>query len=157
MERFFCPGRIRTKRILTNRNRMGIWLVAVFTLVIAGCAGTETVVETADEAQPATRITVRLSVNFNGRSENSAEDIEVPDDTSVFGILAKGFPGEVEHSGQGERLFVRSIRGVANEGPRGDNWTYRVNGELGKVSSGICPVADGNVVEWTLGKYSPED
>lgn len=109
-----------------------------------------------NSSSPAVRVNVTLIVDCNGRGENVNLTVDVPADTTVFGVLAKGLAGEVVHRGDAERLFVMSIRGIANEGAGGDNWTYRVNGELGKVSAGICPVEDGDKIEWTFGKYSPE-
>ncbi len=123
---------------------------------MGGCKHPQPTALPESSSSPAARISTTLIVDFKGRGEIVNLSVDVPADTTVFGVLAKGLAGEVLHRGDADRLFVMSIRGIANEGASGDNWTYRVNGELGKVSAGVCPVADGDKIEWTFGKYSPE-
>lgn len=73
---------------------------------------------------------------------------------TVFDALSGVSPVvAVESTGQGESLFVKSIAGQANLGSAGDNWIYRVNGNLGDRSSGVYEVEAGDEVVWSFGKY----
>jgi hypothetical protein len=73
---------------------------------------------------------------------------------TVFDALSGVSPPiAVESTGQGESLFVQSIAGQANLGSAGDNWIYRVNGQLGDRSSGIYELEAGDQIEWSFGKY----
>lgn len=73
---------------------------------------------------------------------------------TVFDVISRFSPSlDVESTGQGETLFVKSIAGQKNLGSAGDNWIYRVNGQLGDCSCGVYPVAAGDEVVWSFGKY----
>ncbi len=73
---------------------------------------------------------------------------------TVFDVISRFSPSlDVESTGQGEALFVKSIAGQKNLGSAGDNWIYRVNGQLGDRSCGVYPVAAGDEVVWSFGKY----
>ncbi|MEQ1904960.1 MAG: DUF4430 domain-containing protein [Pirellulaceae bacterium] len=100
-------------------------------------------------------MTVRI--DFQGRKENIEKVVTLPAPATVFSALIAALPNEVESTGEGETLFIKSIGQVANEGAGKDNWTYRVNQKLGKTSCGISPLANQDQVEWTLGKYDPAE
>jgi hypothetical protein len=73
---------------------------------------------------------------------------------TVFDVMQGFSPSlDVISTGQGESLFVKSIAGQANLGASGDNWIYRVNGELGDRSCGVYPVSPGDEIVWSFGKY----
>lgn len=73
---------------------------------------------------------------------------------TVFDAISALSPSvDVESTGQGEALFVKSIAGQANLGAAGDNWIYRVNGQLGDRSCGVYELQAGDEVVWSFGKY----
>ncbi|MBL8888738.1 MAG: DUF4430 domain-containing protein [Planctomycetaceae bacterium] len=74
--------------------------------------------------------------------------------TTVFAAISALSPAvALESTGQGESLFVKSIAGQANLGSAGDNWIYRVNGQLGDRSCGVYELQAGDEVVWSFGKY----
>jgi hypothetical protein len=72
---------------------------------------------------------------------------------SALETLAKESGFKVQSKGEGETKFVVAIRDVVNLGAKGDNWTYRVNGQLGDRSAGIYQLKRGDKVAWIFGKY----
>ena len=60
-----------------------------------------------------------------------------------------------QHRGKGATLLVTQIDDVGNEGAAGSgrNWIFRVNGEVGERSAGICPLAAGDTVLWSFETY----
>ena len=100
--------------------------------------------------------TVDLEVNFN--SDKRAVSVKIPcsSDSTVFSIMERARNlGDLkfESSGSGETAFIKSIGGVENGGATGDNWIYRINGELGDTSVGVCELKPGDKIQWRLGKY----
>lgn len=67
---------------------------------------------------------------------------------------ADGMPGplgvDLESRGDGERYFVSSIDGLANQGggKTDRNWVYFVNGEMAKKSAGLVEVSAGDTITW---------
>lgn len=55
--------------------------------------------------------------------------------------------------GSGDTAFVYEINKVANEGARGRNWVFRVNGKLGDRSAGIYHLKSGDKVLWSFERY----
>lgn len=55
---------------------------------------------------------------------------------------------ELEYSGQGETVFVKSISGIANDSQAGRYWIYMVNDELSKVGCGTYRIKQGDQVKW---------
>lgn len=54
--------------------------------------------------------------------------------------------------GKGATAFVTQIDDVENEG-RGQNWVFRVNGELARKSCGALEVKAADTILWTFGEY----
>lgn len=132
-------------------------------LVIAGMLATVTFTigcNGAAVAEPDSKSTaagtVQLRIDF--QSEKKEIDVRIPcsEDSTVFTILERAQNlGDVkfESRGEGETAFVTSIGGVENQAAAGDNWVYRVNGELGDKSCGVFSVKPGDEVLWVFGKY----
>jgi len=97
---------------------------------------------------------VRLRVVLAPSAREIEGQVAWRDGMSVYDATVALQPSlEVESSGQGESLFVKSLAGQANRGSAGDNWIYRVNGELGDRSCGVFPVQPGDQILWSFGKY----
>jgi hypothetical protein len=58
----------------------------------------------------------------------------------------------VSQQGSGKSAFLTAIDDVANEGPEGKNWTYKVNGKTGDRSFAIYELKPDDRVLWTFGK-----
>ena len=127
----------------------GLWAIAVLT----GCSG----VETESRVRGSAVGTCDLIVKFNGKSDDRDFEVPCPASSTVLSIL-RSSPMLFEMIGQSDTTaFIVSIDGVENEKSLGDNWVYRVNGSLGDTSAGLFPVRPGDTVEWTFGKYQPDD
>lgn len=56
----------------------------------------------------------------------------------------------MECVGEGDRAFVRSIEGLANQGakPGNRNWIYKINDRRGDRSCGVAPLHPGDTLLW---------
>lgn len=112
---------------------------------------------TWDEAvQEVEQVTVSVEIRFNGRAEDLDLEIACAPETTVFSATMKALEdGDAgfEFRGEGETAFVVSIGGVTNEKAAGDNWVYRVNGELGNVGCGVAKLKKDDQITWSFGNY----
>jgi hypothetical protein len=127
-------------------------LCAVSTWMIAGCAKSGTPV--GDNAV----ITGSVQLEIDFRSEREKLSIKVPcaSESTVLSVLQQAQKsGDLTFvfRGQGESAFVNSIDDVENQAAKGDNWVFRVNGELGDRSCGAFSVKPDDHVLWVFGKY----
>ncbi len=130
-------------------------------LAAGGCerpAENRSPVKATDQVAPevATTLDVEVEVDFQNETPVVRGAIELPPGTTAFSALealAEANKLAVESTGDGETRFVVAIGPVANQGAGGDNWTYRVNGQLGDRSSGIFQLKPGDKVLWVFGKY----
>ena len=134
------------------RESARLWLV-VIVIAAVGC-------ESADVGESSTKGattgSVTVDIDFNGRTQNKSFRIPCSQDSTVFSILQRAEnTGDVKFAftGSNETAFVSSIDGVENEKGAGDNWTYRVNDELGDRSCGVFPVKPEDKILWRFGKY----
>lgn len=130
-------------------------LVAWGLLAFSGCQDSNSQTMSAKGAK--STIEASLRIQFGGLAEDYSESIRVTEPAVVFDVLRAGLGDELEYTGTGSGLFIKAIRGVANQGAGGPNWVYRVNGELGNVSCGVRTVEAGDEITWSLGSYSPDD
>ena len=120
---------------------------------LAGCDSQPEIEQVQETPQVAGTVTV--VIDFNGRKPKKEILVDVEDDT-VMSILTRARDkGQLEFvsRGKGETAFVSAIDGVENEKAAGDNWTYRVNGQLGDRSCGVFQVKSQDEILWLFGKY----
>jgi len=125
-------------------------------IVVAGCERTQ---QTPVPDSATGVISAELKIDF-GDGTNKQLTVTTNAPATVLSLLqAAAEQGEIELEfiGSGDRAFVDSLNKIANEGPGGKNWTYRVNGKLGHHSCGIANLSDKDVVDWKLGEYKPEE
>lgn len=99
---------------------------------------------------------IEVTVDFRDSQPALSGKVTLPAGATVFSALetlAKESGFKVQSKGEGETKFVVAIRDVVNLGAKGDNWTYRVNGQLGDRSAGIYQLKRGDKVAWIFGKY----
>lgn len=60
---------------------------------------------------------------------------------------------EVKVRGSGAIAFLTQIDDVKNEGGRGRNWIFRVNGKLADRSCGVFPLKPGDTILWRFQEY----
>ncbi len=100
--------------------------------------------------------TVDLVIDYNGRKPNQQLEIPIHPESTVLTVLQRAQKtGDIQFDVRGDRegAFVSAIGGVANEKAAGDNWTFRVNDELGNRSCGVFSVKAGDRILWLFGKY----
>lgn len=128
-----------------------VLFAAIALLVAVGC---EQVKEAEAAATPRSAGTVQLIIKAPQKDE-LVVDVPCSDDSTVFSIMerAKNM-GDLnfESRGKGDTVFLDSIQGVENGGASGDNWVYRVNGELADKSCGVFEVAPKDEIVWSYGK-----
>ncbi len=101
-------------------------------------------------------VTVDLTIDFNGQAGNKTVAVPCSGDSTVFSTLERAMNMgdlEFESSGRGESAFVISIDDVENQRAAGDNWTYRVNGELADRGCGVYDIQPGDQIMWHFGEY----
>jgi hypothetical protein len=126
--------------------------LAVTSVLIAGCEPTENPIDD----NGAIVGSVQLEIDY--RSDRDKLTLKVPctSDSTVLSVLQQAKKsGDLEFvsTGRAETAFVRSISGVENQAAEGDNWVYRVNGDLGDRSCGKFSVKPDDHVLWVFGKY----
>ena len=103
--------------------------------------------------------TVIVEIQFGDKRENKTiPEITFTDKMTVLDamvIAKKSEKLKFSYRGKGATAFLTEIDGVKNQGSRGDNWIFRVNGKLGKKSFGATTVRAGDKITWTFGKYKP--
>ncbi len=129
-----------------------LWLI----VLLAGCSPTET----QTSADGNTVGNCNLVIRFNGKSEDREFQVPCPLSSTVLTVMRSVPTGSLEFEMIGATdatAFIVSIGGVENEKNLGDNWVYRVNGNLGDKSSGLFPVQPGDSIVWSFGKYEPSE
>lgn len=104
------------------------------------------------------KIRVTLVVQFSKSRKKTLKQLELPADSTVLDLMKlakRNKKIDFKFRGKGPTAFLSSIDGISNEGARGDNWIFRVNGKLGRKSCGVSKLADGDTVTWSFGKYKP--
>lgn len=142
-------------------------LVAILVLFAVGCKtensgqvepeGVAAVIDLAveNESNPVVE-TATLEIQFNSHGEDLKLEVLCGEGATVFLVMERARENgdlEFESTGRDATLFVQSIGGVKNQAGGGDNWVYRVNGELGDRSCGVFSVNPGDRVLWVFGDY----
>ncbi len=129
--------------------------VAVVLVFSVGCDQSETAVVKGTGGKTVSG-SAQLEIDFQSEQKNIKMEVPCSADATVLSVLshARDSGGLVfESRGEGEMAFVTSIGGVENQRSDGDNWVYRVNGQLGDKSCGVFSVKPGDRVLWVFGKY----
>ena len=113
-------------------------------------------------AQSPTQLTVmdKLRLKIVSGEEKQMFDIESSEKLKTVSDLLKHV-AEANESfkyksrGSGRTFFITEINGQKNEGARGRNWIYTVNGKLGNKSAGLFEIKAGDEIEWNLKRYRP--
>ena len=130
-----------------------VWLAVIAVLLAVGWyPATSQRSAQADEPR-----TVRLVVDYGDGVEKHFTSLPWKADMTVLDVLqaAARHPRGIrfQHRGSGSTAFVTSIDGVKNEGGKGRNWVYRVDGKLGDRSCGVYRVKAGQKVLWAFATY----
>ena len=134
-----------------TRYRTIIFILSVIVVSIAGCQRKQ-----MEPTSKTDEITIDVCIAFQGGRDDVAQKLTLSVPATALDALretAKRNNIEVQTKGTGETAFVISVGGVENLGSKGDNWTYRVNDQLGDRSSGVFKVQNGDKVTWQFGKY----
>ncbi len=126
--------------------------LAVTTVLICGCERSDSPIDDNGTIVGS----VQLEIDFRSDREKLTLQIPCASDSTVLSVLQSAKEtGDLEFSftGRGETAFVKSIGGVENQAAEGDNWVYRVNGDLGDRSCGKFSVKPDDHVLWVFGKY----
>ena len=60
---------------------------------------------------------------------------------------------KIKIRGKGSISFLEKIDDLKNQGAKGPNWVFRVNGKLGDRSFAITPIKPGDTILWKFGTY----
>lgn len=136
-----------------------VWLVLFSCTWFSGC-NSATDSENGPATPPVTGVaesgTATLEICFNSNRDDLEIEVACEPEMTVLAILEKAQAmGEFdfESTGSGASAFVKSIGGIENLAARGNNWTYRVNSEVGNRSCGVYSVNPGDRVLWAFGDY----
>ena len=163
-KREFVPRMTLMKTTLITRYLGVLSLLLILLVSSTGCWEKSEQKASKDGVDTALKddidLAVFVDIQFNGRAEDLKLEITCGAEATVFSATQKALEEsevEFEYRGTGETAFVDSIGGVVNEKAAGDNWVYRVNGELGKVGCGVANLENGDRITWSFGKYELEN
>ena len=92
-------------------------------------------------------------------------EVEIKDEDTVFDLLKQVLKDnniQMEYKGKKSNIYVQGIHNIyeLDKGPE-SGWIFRVNGEVGQISSGAYKLKDGDNIEWLytidLGREFGED
>ena len=134
--------------------------LAALLLVVLGVSYALAISEV--RAQSPTQLTVmdKLRLKIVSGEEKQMFEIESSEKLKTVSDLLKHV-AEANESfkyksrGSGRTFFITEINGQKNEGARGRNWIYTVNGKLGNKSAGLFEIKAGDEIEWNLKRYRP--
>lgn len=128
------------------------WTCCLLSLAVAagGCERSRTAA-----LEPRQIGTVDLSIEFGDAGPGPIR-VAIPcsERSTVFSTLQRADrQGDLYFgaSGQGERAFVHSINGIANDSSEGRYWVFQVNGTLAERGCGVVEVDPGDVIQWRYG------
>lgn len=135
--------------------RSGLSVVALLAVVLSAIVVSQTLLRRDPPGDPPRREPVAegvvLLVVDRGDGRPIEHTVEWRRGLTAFDALVSApmnRPGAVETTGSGKDVFVRSIGGLAGEGPGGRNWIVSVNGERSRVGAGWRLLAKGDRVLW---------
>ena len=133
--------------------------LAALLLVALGVSSAPAISEV--RAQSPTQPTVnKLRLKIVSGEEKQMFEIESSEKLKTVSDLLK-YVADADESfkyksrGSGRTFFITEINGQKNEGARGRNWIYTVNGKLGNKSAGLFEIKPGDEIEWNLKRYRP--
>ena len=134
--------------------------LAALLLVVLGVSSALAISEV--RAQSPTQLTVmdKLRLKIVSGEEKQMFEIESSEKLKTVSDLLKHV-AEANESfkyksrGSGRTFFITEINGQKNEGARGRNWIYTVNGKRGNKSAGLFEIKAGDEIEWNLKRYRP--
>ena len=134
--------------------------LAALLLVVLGVSSALAISEV--RAQSPTQLTVmdKLRLKIVSGEEKQMFEIESSEKLKTVSDLLK-YVADADESfkyksrGSGRTFFITEINGQKNEGARGRNWIYTVNGKLGNKSAGLFEIKAGDEIEWNLKRYRP--
>ena len=117
----------------------------VLTVFVLGCGG-------GVVSEPvSTKITVNLTVDFQGESDNLEINQSLTSNSTVMDLLSECKSAGIlnfDHRGDGETAFVTSINGIKNQMGGGSNWVFHINGEMSDFGAGTAQLENGDSVLW---------
>ena len=149
----------RPLRYTLPRNGFNERLAALLLLALGvGSALSIFEVQAQRDTQPTAMDKLRLKI-VSGEEKQMFE-IESPERLKTVSDLLKHVADTNESfnyksRGSGRTFFITEINGQKNEGARGRNWIYTVNGKLGNKSAGLFEIKAGDEIEWILKRYRP--
>ena len=137
----------------SGRDRRAMWwLVAGLIAISTSLARAAPPVAGEDRTKPKT---IRLVIDYGDGVEKHFTAVPWRPGMTVLDVLqwAARHPRGIRFQYRGKKAtaFLTSIDGLANEGGRGRNWLYSIDGRLGDRSFGVKRVGAGRKVLWRFG------
>lgn len=133
----------------TSRRRA---LVAMALLACAACA---VAIARAPEPSPPS---VRLVIDFGDGTQKVFKSLAWSQGMTVLDAMSLAKPGPrgiaFEFTGSGDRAFLKSIDGQANDAAKKIYWLYWVNGALADQSFGVKTLEASDAVQWEFAPQS---
>lgn len=127
----------------TSRRRA---LVAMALLACAACA--VAIARAPEPAAPG----IRLVIDYGDGTQKVFKSLAWSHGMTVLDVMNLAKPGPrgitFEFSGSGDRAFLKSIDGQANDAARKMYWLYWVNGALADQSFGVKTLEASDAVQW---------
>ncbi len=134
--------------------------LAALLLVVLGVSSALAISEVRAQSPTQPTVMDKLRLKIVSGEEKQMFEIESSEKLKTVSDLLKHV-AEANESfkyksrGSGRTFFITEINGQKNEGARGRNWIYTVNGKLGNKSAGLFEIKAGDEIEWNLKRYRP--
>jgi len=149
--------------IRASRNRafglaVAVAVVALLLGPATGCSAAPPGPQNAAQTQGGDKkTTVSLTVDFGDGFQKvytrlpHRSEMTVLDATLAAAAHERGI--KVNYRGRGDRAFVTAIDKLENQGGRGRNWLFQVNGKQAERGCGATRLKPGDTVLWKFDKY----
>ena len=131
-------------------------IVRVALLVTVCCRGAGWELMAAEPA-PERPATVKLTIDYGDGVQKHFTGLPWQGRMTVLEAMLKAHEHprgiRLKYRGKGATALVLQIDDVANEGGRGRNWIYQVNGQPANRSCGIFVLNRGDTILWKFETY----
>jgi hypothetical protein len=140
--------------------RQSNWLIAAVVATAVTCltvGSAERVCAGEKTPETVTLETVTLIVDYGDGVQKRLTDVAWRDGTTVLDVLkfAQRHPRGITFSYRGSQAtaLLTKIDDLENQGGRGLNWIYQVNGKLADRSFAIFQLQAGDTILWKFDRY----
>ena len=139
-----------------HRHSRWIVLPTLFLLAYSASAADDKDSANADTVPKAAK-TVRVEIDYSDGAMKVLKAVPWKPKMTVGDAMAYATAHKrgikIKARGKGSTAFLEKIDDLQNQGAKGPNWVFRVNGKLGDRSYAITPLKPGDTILWKFDTY----